>query len=93
MGGSSQRAREYNRLARERLVDDLRASHLAAEQERAIVDLDCRLGRRAGEDYLRRCGVPRVSALAAFDDEVAGRFWESARHPQDREIGIRNLEP
>ncbi len=50
---------------------------------------------RAGEDYLRQCGVRRVTALVAFDDEVAGGFWESAGYPQDREIGrrVRNLEP
>jgi ribosomal protein S18 acetylase RimI-like enzyme len=49
---------------------------------------------RAGEDYLRQCGVRRVTALVAFDDEVAGGFWESAGYPQDREIGrrVRNLE-
>jgi ribosomal protein S18 acetylase RimI-like enzyme len=48
---------------------------------------------RAGEDYLRRCGVRRVTALVAFDDEVAGGFWESAGYPQDHEIGrrVRNL--
>jgi ribosomal protein S18 acetylase RimI-like enzyme len=50
---------------------------------------------RAGEDYLRQCGVRRVTALVAFDDEVAGGFWGSAGYPQDREIGrrVRNLEP
>jgi ribosomal protein S18 acetylase RimI-like enzyme len=50
---------------------------------------------RAGEDYLRQCGGRRVTALVAFDDEVAGGFWESAGYPQDREIGrrVRNLEP
>jgi ribosomal protein S18 acetylase RimI-like enzyme len=50
---------------------------------------------QAGEDYLRQCGVRRVTALVAFDDEVAGGFWESAGYPQDREIGrrVRNLEP
>jgi ribosomal protein S18 acetylase RimI-like enzyme len=50
---------------------------------------------RAGEDYLRQCGVRRVTALVAFDAEVAGGFWESAGYPQDREIGrrVRNLEP
>jgi ribosomal protein S18 acetylase RimI-like enzyme len=50
---------------------------------------------RAGEDYLRQCGVRRVTALVAFDDESAGEFWESAGYPQDREIGrrVRNLEP
>lgn len=48
---------------------------------------------RAGEDYLRQCGVHRVTALVAFDDEVAGGFWESAGYPKDREIGrrVRNL--
>jgi ribosomal protein S18 acetylase RimI-like enzyme len=48
---------------------------------------------RAGEDYLRRCGVRRVTALVAFDDEVAGGFWEAAGYPLDREIGrrVRNL--
>ena len=50
---------------------------------------------RAGEDYLRQCGVSRVTALVAFDDDVAGGFWEAAGYPQDREIGrrVRNLEP
>lgn len=50
---------------------------------------------RAGEDYLRQCGVHRVTALVAFDDEVAGGFWEFAGYPQDHEIGrrVRDLEP
>jgi ribosomal protein S18 acetylase RimI-like enzyme len=50
---------------------------------------------RAGEDYLRQCGAHRVTALVAFDDEVAGKFWESAGYPEDHEIGrrVRNLEP
>jgi ribosomal protein S18 acetylase RimI-like enzyme len=48
---------------------------------------------RAGEDYLRRCGARRVTALVAFDDEAAGAFWESAGYPIDRKIGrrVRNL--
>jgi ribosomal protein S18 acetylase RimI-like enzyme len=48
---------------------------------------------RAGEDYLRQCGVRRVTALVAFDDEDAEGFWESAGYPRDREIGrrVRNL--
>lgn len=48
---------------------------------------------RAGEDYLRERGAGRVTALVAFDDEVAGGFWESAGYPIDREIGrrVRNL--
>lgn len=48
---------------------------------------------RAGEAYLRRCGARRVTALVAFEDEVAGAFWESAGYPVDDEIGrrVRNL--
>jgi ribosomal protein S18 acetylase RimI-like enzyme len=48
---------------------------------------------RAGEEYLHSCGVRRVTALVAFEDEAAGAFWESAGYPQDREIGrrVRNL--
>jgi ribosomal protein S18 acetylase RimI-like enzyme len=48
---------------------------------------------RAGEGYLRSCGVRRVTALVAFGDEVAGAFWESAGYPQDRDIGrrVRNI--
>jgi ribosomal protein S18 acetylase RimI-like enzyme len=48
---------------------------------------------RAGEEYLHGCGVRRVTALVAFEDEAAGAFWESAGYPQDREIGrrVRNL--
>jgi ribosomal protein S18 acetylase RimI-like enzyme len=48
---------------------------------------------RAGEEYLLSRGVRRVTALVAFEDEVAEAFWESAGYPQDREIGrrVRNL--
>lgn len=48
---------------------------------------------RAGEEYLRTCGVRRVTALVALDDDQAGAFWESAGYPRDREIGrrVRNL--
>jgi ribosomal protein S18 acetylase RimI-like enzyme len=48
---------------------------------------------RAGEEYLRERGAHRVTALVAFDDDVAGGFWESAGYPFDREIGrrVRNL--
>lgn len=48
---------------------------------------------RAGEEYLRECGVSRVTALVAFDDEVAGAFWLSAGYPEDHEVGrrVRNL--
>ena len=48
---------------------------------------------RAGEKYLREQGAKRVTALVAFDDEVAGGFWDAAGYPLDREIGrrVRNL--
>ncbi len=48
---------------------------------------------RAGEEYLHECGVRRVTALVAVDDEVAGNFWEAAGYPIDNEIGrrVRNL--
>jgi ribosomal protein S18 acetylase RimI-like enzyme len=48
---------------------------------------------RAGEAYLRQCGVRRVTALVAFDDGDAGGFWDAAGYPTDREIGrrVRNL--
>jgi ribosomal protein S18 acetylase RimI-like enzyme len=48
---------------------------------------------RAGEECLRGRGARRVTALVAFDDEGAGRFWDSAGYPQDQEIGrrVRNL--
>ncbi len=44
---------------------------------------------RAGEEYLRSRGARRVTALVAFDDEIAGGFWGSAGYPQDQEIGRR----
>lgn len=49
---------------------------------------------RAGEEYLRSRGARRVTALVAFDDEVAGGFWEAAGYPFDTEIGrrVRNLQ-
>jgi ribosomal protein S18 acetylase RimI-like enzyme len=48
---------------------------------------------RAGEEHLRRQGASRVTALVAYEDEVAAAFWESAGYPQDRDIGrrVRNL--
>lgn len=48
---------------------------------------------RAGEDYLRQHGARRITALVAFEDEVAGEFWGSAGYPFDQEIGrrVRNL--
>lgn len=44
---------------------------------------------QAAEDYLRGCGVRRVTALVAYDDEVAGSFWNAAGYPQDTDIGRR----
>jgi ribosomal protein S18 acetylase RimI-like enzyme len=48
---------------------------------------------QAAEDYLRSCGVHRVTALVAFDDQAAGSFWDAAGYPQDTEIGrrVRNI--
>jgi ribosomal protein S18 acetylase RimI-like enzyme len=43
----------------------------------------------AGEERLRALGAPRVTALVAFDDEVAGAFWEAAGYPRDPVIGRR----
>jgi len=48
----------------------------------------------AGEDYLRNRGAQRVTALVAFDDDVAGGFWDAVGYPRDHEIGrrVRNLD-
>lgn len=48
---------------------------------------------QAAEEYLRGCGVRRVTALVAYDDQVAGPFWDAAGYPQDAEIGrrVRNI--
>ncbi len=48
---------------------------------------------RAGEEYLRGRGARRVTALVAFEDEVAGGFWDAAGYPEDEAIGrrVRNL--
>jgi ribosomal protein S18 acetylase RimI-like enzyme len=48
---------------------------------------------RAGEEYLRRQGAHRVTALVAHEDEIALAFWESAGYPRDSQIGrhVRNL--
>ena len=47
----------------------------------------------AGEEYLRERGARRVTALVAFDDKLAGAFWDSAGYPVDEEIGrrVRNI--
>ncbi len=44
---------------------------------------------RAGEAHLRRRGAERITALVAYDDPVAGAFWDSAGYPQDPQIGRR----
>lgn len=48
---------------------------------------------QAAEKYLLDCGVRRVTALVAYDDQVAGPFWDAAGYPQDSEIGrrVRNI--
>lgn len=48
---------------------------------------------RAGEKHLRDQGARRITALVAYEDEVASAFWESAGYPRDYEIGrrVRNL--
>jgi ribosomal protein S18 acetylase RimI-like enzyme len=48
---------------------------------------------RAGERHLGRQGVSRITALVAYEDDVAVSFWEAAGYPQDHEIGrrVRNL--
>ncbi len=47
----------------------------------------------AGEEHLRPLGARRATALVAFDDVVAGEFWDAAGYPVDSEIGrrVRNL--
>jgi ribosomal protein S18 acetylase RimI-like enzyme len=48
---------------------------------------------QAAENYLRSCGVHRITALVAYDDRPAGSFWDAAGYPQDTEIGrrVRNI--
>lgn len=48
---------------------------------------------RAGEEHLRRQDVRRVTALVAYEDDIAGSFWEAAGYPRDQEIGrrVRNM--
>jgi ribosomal protein S18 acetylase RimI-like enzyme len=48
---------------------------------------------RAGERHLRKQGTNRVTALVAYEDDIAVSFWEAAGYPQDHEIGrhVRNL--
>ncbi len=48
---------------------------------------------RAAEDYFRECGVERVTALVASDDQPAASFWDAAGYPRDTQIGrrVRNI--
>jgi len=41
----------------------------------------------AGEERLRAAGAPRVTALVAFDDDVARGFWAAVGYDADAEIG------
>lgn len=41
----------------------------------------------AGEAHLRAAGAPRVTALVAFDDDVARGFWAAVGYDADHEIG------
>jgi ribosomal protein S18 acetylase RimI-like enzyme len=47
----------------------------------------------AGESGLRARGAPRVTALVAFDDDVARGFWAAVGYDADAEIGrmVRSL--
>lgn len=48
---------------------------------------------QSGEQHLGRQGARRITALVAFDDQVASAFWEAAGYPQDEQMGrrVRNL--
>ncbi len=48
---------------------------------------------RAGEKHLYGRGARRITALVAYEDEVASAFWEAAGYPQDDEIGRRVRNP
>lgn len=63
---------------------------VAAERRREGIGL---MLVRAAEERLRSRGARRVTALVAYDDGVAGGFWDAAGYPLDREIGrrVRNL--
>lgn len=65
---------------------------LAVREEQRRLGIGLAL-TRAGEEYLQERGARRVTALVAYDDEVAGGFWESAGYRFDRQIGrrVRNL--
>ena len=42
---------------------------------------------RAGVECLRALGVPRITALVAFDDEDARAFWRAAGYAADEVMG------
>src|SRR5580692_2525348 len=44
---------------------------------------------QAGEEYLHSKGARRITALVAYDDDIAGTFWERAGYPRDHVIGRR----
>ena len=48
---------------------------------------------RAGEERLRAQGIPRITALVAFDDEDARAFWRAAGYAADAVMGrmVRSL--
>lgn len=66
---------------------------------RLTVRSDCRRSgiatdlARAGEEYLRRRGAKRVTALVAHGDGTAEPFWDSVGYPLDPAIGrrVRNI--
>lgn len=49
---------------------------------------------RAGEERLRAAGVPRITALVAFDDEDARAFWRAAGYAADEDMGrmVRSVQ-
>lgn len=48
---------------------------------------------RAGEERFRALGIPRVTALVAFDDDAARAFWAAAGYDADPVMGrtVRSL--
>lgn len=48
---------------------------------------------RAGEQRLRQQGIKRITALVAYEDDIAASFWEAAGYPRDHVMGrrVRNL--
>jgi ribosomal protein S18 acetylase RimI-like enzyme len=66
---------------------------LAVDDEHRRQGIGLRLAR-AAEKYFHNCGVRRVTALVAYDDETASAFWDAAGYPQDGDIGrrVRNIQ-